>query len=151
MNAAPPPEEEGKRDTIGVRLDSFTRWQKFCAYLGGGLGGLVLFGDLAKDSFAGAPHWMRALFITIVVASGISLGRSYFGYVFAENQLVKRRRQEESWTDATEVPAGKEYDPLAPFICYWIALVLGLCAAILLIIAAWQGPLPAPVSGVERQ
>lgn len=144
MTASSPKPRSNEPDTIEERLESFARWQKFCAFLGAGLGGLVLFGDLAKDSFGASPYWMRALFITVVVAAGISLGRAYFGYVFADSQLVKRQSKEGLANNAA-VPADKEFDPLAPFVCFWIALVLGICAAVVLILAAWTPPATVPL------
>ncbi|MEW1951037.1 hypothetical protein AB0280_17520 [Pseudarthrobacter sp902506025] len=129
---------QGNPETIGLRLASYDRWKEFCAYLGGGIGALVLFGDLAKDSFEAAPHWMRALFITLILAAGIFLGRAFFGYVFASAELTKRQLTD-SLAVTDPVPGGRwlKY-PQTSFICYWIALVLSFAAAFLLCAAAWQ-------------
>ncbi|WP_437770619.1 hypothetical protein [Arthrobacter sp. KNU40] len=129
---------QGKPETIGLRLASYDRWKQFCAYLGGGIAALVLFGDLAKDSFQAAPHWMRALFITLILVAGILLGRAFFGYVFASSELTKKQ-QNDGLKDVEPVPDDPWFKyPQVSFVCYWIAIVLGLGAAVLLCIAAWQ-------------
>lgn len=130
--------EQGKPETIGLRLADYDRWRQFCAYLGGGIGALVLFGDLAKDSFEAAPHWMRALFITLILAAGVFLGRAFFGYVFAAAELSKKQLNDRL-TVADPVPDDPWFKyPQASFVCYWASLILGAAAALLLCLAAWQ-------------
>jgi hypothetical protein len=124
-------------DRVHYRLAKYERWVKNCAYLGGGLGGLVLFGDLAKDTFQLAPPLLRALFVTFVVAAGGGLGRAYVGYLSASHKLESWRKNA-GQSDDVEVPADSKYRyPRSSKLFFWFALVCGGVAAALLIAAAW--------------
>ena len=128
----------GRPQTVGLRLADSARWTQFSAYLGAGIGALVLFGDLAKDSFEAAPHWMRAVFITLILTAGVFLGRAFFGYVFASAELSKTQSKDGlAPADPISDNPWLKY-PQTSFVCYWVALLLSLAAAVLLCFAAWQ-------------
>lgn len=48
----------------------------------GGLGGLLVFGDLARDSFTESNRWLRPIFVTLISVAGVLLG-------FASGKLDK--------------------------------------------------------------
>jgi hypothetical protein len=107
-------------------------------YIGGGLGGLVLFGDLAKDSFEAVIHDMRAVFITAIVISGATIGFGYFHYHFAHISL-KDYKKATSLPNETDIPDEQKFAyPLIGFVSSWIAIFSMLAAALCLIFAAWQ-------------
>jgi hypothetical protein len=115
------------------RKQSYEKWKQYCIYLGSGYGALVFFGDLAKDSFQLSPYQVRASFITLVLIGGIFLGRAAFGYLQANHKL-----QLSGLAGTADIPSDKLYRyPRAAFVSYWLALLLGLCAASTLVVAAW--------------
>lgn len=101
------------------------------------MGGLVLFGDLAKDSFQLAPPHLRALFITFIVVGGTALGRAYVGYLSAAHKLEAWRRNA-GLTDSVSVPSGKEYRyPRVAKYSFWIAFLFASLATVSLVLASW--------------
>lgn len=70
MTIQPEPTDEQRHNPRRERLSGLTL---------AGVGGLALFGDLAKDTFADAGEIFRALFITLVLLAGGCAGRAYAG------------------------------------------------------------------------
>lgn len=124
-------------EQVHYRLSQYSRWEKNCAYLGGGLGGLVLFGDLAKDSFQLAPPHLRAFFITFIVVGGTALGRAYIGYLSAYHKLQAWQKTSGAEENA-DVPADNNYRyPRSSKYSFWLALSFSGLAGALLVIASW--------------
>ncbi|MBD1541035.1 hypothetical protein G9E11_01940 [Arthrobacter sp. IA7] len=115
------------------------RWEKFCAYLGAGLGGLILFGDLAKDAFANADYTIRAMFITAAVAAGAAIGRAYWGFTHADYEL-SRAGYEGPDNQNLDTPGWVVKSETMSFFFYWVGAALLACATALLFVAAWTGP-----------
>ncbi|NHU42992.1 hypothetical protein [Rhodococcus sp. A14] len=63
--------------TFNEQISDYQGWQRRCLYVAGGLGGLILFGDLAKDSFSDAPSSVRAVFMTFAILAAGLIGYSY--------------------------------------------------------------------------
>ncbi len=152
---------------IGNRLSQYARWQAQCLYIGGGLGGLALFGDLAKDSFAESRE-MRAWFITTVIVSATVIGYGYIQYYYAAAKLQNFKESANN-NNESAVPGQREYNyPLIGYIATWIGIVCLVASAVLLSNAAWKSvsapshPMqveihptqievnPAQVAGIEK-
>ncbi|CAN7467138.1 hypothetical protein LJR013_003208 [Pseudarthrobacter oxydans] len=114
------------------------RWEKFCAYLGAGVGGLALFGDVGKDVLASAPYPARALFLTAVVTAGVFLGRAYFGYTEADYRLTREGDVHDEHSPTPEV-IRKIADQAHTFFIAGF-LTAGVAAGVF-IYAAWVAPL----------
>lgn len=115
------------------------RLQKFCAILGAGLGGLVLFGDLVKDSFANADYKISASFITFGVIAGAALGRAYIGFTDAD-QLLSKEGFDTPETSSLPTPQPVITAENRAFFFFWIGLVGVIAAACFLLVASWAGP-----------
>lgn len=120
-------------ETVLERREKYNKWEKLCAYLGGGYGALILFGDLAKDSFSQGPYQLRATFITLVVAGGVFLGRSAIGYIQAHHDLSVAGGNDQ------DLVSGNLPYPGGAHVCYFVALTLGALAAVTMMTAAWWG------------
>ncbi|RJO70018.1 hypothetical protein D5S18_29595 [Nocardia panacis] len=127
-------------DTIGRRLEKYARFQKLTIYLGGGLGGLVLFGDLAKDVFLLVPDWLRAAFIAAALVTGGCIGYAYSGFQWAETLLQRELDDNHLWVRSSKISevAGHEW-PTVAYVEYNLApALIGLTALLLLIAAVWS-------------
>jgi Trk-type K+ transport system membrane component len=124
-------------DNMLIRLSQYEKRKSLSLFMGTGLGGLALFGDLAKDSFAEAPHELRAWFITLVVASGAAIGLSYHRFHYAAWYLdaVKHFRTVD---ETTVVPTNKEFEyPVLAWLLQWVGVVGLIVSAVLLCDTAW--------------
>lgn len=81
-----------ENDSIILRLEKYGRFQKLALYLGGGLGGLALFGNVASGAFDIAPQWVRGAFIAAALITGLAIGYSYQRFQWAETDLRRRKR-----------------------------------------------------------
>lgn len=122
---------------------NYLRWEKFCAYLGAGLGGLVLFGDLAKDAFANADYTIRAMFITVALLAGAAIGRAYWGFTYADYELSREGFEGPDQRNL-ETPDWAVKSENQSFFFYWVGVILLVWVAILLVLAAWTAPSATP-------
>ncbi|MFE3985904.1 hypothetical protein ACFXPR_15600 [Nocardia tengchongensis] len=137
---------------IGPRLVQYDRWQQQCLYIGAGIGGLALFGEIARDSFAQSSYELRAWFITLVIAAAATLGLGYIQYRYASEKLnlYLRLNQEKNITEQRKVPTSTEEGEVSysyPFLGYAMALIGLACtiaAAIILITAVWKASSGSP-------
>lgn len=113
---------------------TYDRWQKFCGFLGAGIGGLLVIAGLVSDPFKDAPAMLHALFITLTLVSGVILGRAYVGYTQSAHNLRLATLEE-----TTEIPSDRTdlAYPKSAFVCFWVSLLLIALAAIALLMAAW--------------
>ncbi|GAA2110799.1 hypothetical protein GCM10009841_33120 [Microlunatus panaciterrae] len=130
--------ESVKTDTIFTRLARYDHYLRRCAYVGGGLGGLLVLLGLSGNAINNAPGWLRATLITIVVVSAATLGRSYLGFASAHYDLTVRQK-----TDGLEDKTTA--DPVLPYensshIFYVTSAALLIVAAALVIVGAWWAP-----------
>lgn len=120
--------------SVKERELNYDRWQKFCGFLGAGLGGLLVTAGLGGYPFTGAPSVFRALFITLVLVSAVLLGRAYVGYTQSAHQLKVA-----DLPGKEEVPSDNKdlAYPHGAYRCFLASLVLGGLAAAALLIAVW--------------
>jgi hypothetical protein len=126
-------------DTVGLRLQKYDRFLKLDAYLAGGLGGLALFGDLAKDAFHDAPDWVRGGFITFVVLTGLSIGSAWNKFLWAQT-LLERKLIPSDLKDRADDPIAQvapDSWPRRAFRWQKAAPILLALTAIWLLVAAW--------------
>lgn len=124
--------------TIGTRLASYARWQRQCLFVGGGIGGVALLGDLVKDSFASAED-LRARFITLILLSGIALGYGYLQFFYAEMKLQNYKEGQQGIENASTVPQCPTFRyPWLGYILAIVGIVLLLLAGYVLYRAAWE-------------
>src|SRR6201999_3048123 len=96
------------------------------------LGGLVLFGDLAKDAFHEAPQWVSGAFVTFAILTGLSIGTAYSGFEWAQTTLERtledtgaRRRDSIATVAPDSWPSGAHLSQnTAPFLVGITALWL---------------------------
>ncbi|MGW2663633.1 hypothetical protein ACWCW7_21945 [Nocardia tengchongensis] len=128
--------------TFGERISAYGRWQQKCLYLAGGFGGLALFGDLAKDSFSLAPPWVRAGFITAVVAGAVLVGSSYAAASVPKDALQRQLDRRNAATPDAHlgdlVPDRAEFAESRWLRMYmWLGFCCLSLAALLLLTATW--------------
>jgi hypothetical protein len=122
------------------RRNPVRRGQKHCrrlkeliVFFGGALAGLLLFGEVARDSFAESTALLRCLFVGAVITAAVLLG---FSRLNVEWFLVKCERGEVTDPDNDA--------PRTPFILYQLGTIAAGCAGlIVLIAAAWATLAPA--------
>ncbi|HEX3679945.1 MAG TPA: hypothetical protein VHU90_09515 [Galbitalea sp.] len=125
-------------DTVDRRLEKYARFQKLDVYLGGGLGGVILFGDLAKDAFTLAPDWLRALFITSALLTGACIGFAYSGFQWAETDLQRKLDDTKSVNKSSKIDEVSNHVwPQRAYRLQRLAPILIAMTAGVLIIAAW--------------
>lgn len=129
---------ERENDTVRRRLQKYERFQRLDLYLGGGLGGLLLFGELARDVFVDAPQWLRPLFITLALSTALCIGFAYSGFEWAQTKL-KRTCEDTSHDRQSPITdaAPNSWPPHAFLLQKSAPVFLGLTATLLLIAAWW--------------
>lgn len=106
-----------------LQLAQHRRLVSLTTYVGGGLGALALFGDLAKDVFSESA-WLRATFFTLV---------------FLGAALLVHARQSAEWF-LIEVERGKKTasdSSNGPFISYKLATLAAAASGLILVAASW--------------
>ncbi|GHI04614.1 hypothetical protein Scel_29350 [Streptomyces cellostaticus] len=95
----------------------------------GTLGGLILFGDIAKDSFTESSRYLRAAFVTCAVLAGLFLGLSWSAadYALARREFLKNGGQ----------TTGKPNKIPLRFTLYKVATLLVVAAGLILLTAVW--------------
>lgn len=124
-------------DTVARRLQKYKRFQKLDAYLGGALGGLVLFGDLAKDAFFAAPAWVGGAFITFAIFTGLLIGSAYSGFEWAQTTL-ERKLEDNGGTRRDRIAdLAPDSWPSGAHLCQNFAPIFIGITAFWLLVAAW--------------
>ena len=134
MSDSPQPRDH---DTIARRLEKYERFVRLDAYLGGALGGLALFGDLAKDSFhdAGAP--LRATFITLAMVTALTIGTAFSGFEWAQTVLKRKLVDTKSAEHDLIGAVGPDGWPWSAWLAQRFAPILLGLTGISLVVATW--------------
>lgn len=122
-------------DTIAIRLARYDHSVKRCAYVGGGIGGLLVLVGLNGNSIVNAPLWLRASVITLVIFAAAALGRAYMGFASANYKLTAKQKRDGLPDDKNADSAIIYTDSSHTF--YVASLLLLIVAAILVIVGAW--------------
>lgn len=102
-------------------------------FFGGALAGLILFGELARDSFAESTAWLRVAFVTAVIAAATLLGLARLSVQWFITQCERGR-----------VANPENGAPQKPFRLYELATVtIGIAGFILLFATVWAAVAPA--------
>lgn len=68
------------------------RLKSLCVYVAGGLGGLILFGEIARDAFSEVTAYVRASFVTLVIIGGVLLGSAWTSADWPVGEVKGKRR-----------------------------------------------------------
>lgn len=131
MSESPPREH----DTIARRLEKYERFVRLDAYLGGALGGLALFGDLAKESLQDAP--LRATFITLAMVTALTIGSAFSGFEWAQTVLKRKLVDTKSAEQDLVTAVGPDQWPWSAWLAQKLAPILVGLTGVSLVVATW--------------
>ncbi|MFE2410483.1 hypothetical protein ACFXDE_19290 [Kitasatospora sp. NPDC059408] len=114
-------------------LQECKRLVELIIFFGGALAGLILFGEVARDSFAESTQWLRAAFVAAVIVAAVLMGSARLSVEWFIRKC-DRGQVEDPENDA----------PQRPFRYYEIGTVVtGIAGMILLFAAGWAAVAPA--------
>lgn len=130
-------------DDLARRLERYTTLKERLLYATGGLGGLVLFGDLSKGAFENISGVFRAVFVTLAIGAGFAIGMAYVKFSVAEakvNRLVRRLQQRGHASPDTEKARNYKLAKFPTSASNWAALagLLVVFSAFLLLFSVWK-------------
>jgi hypothetical protein len=122
-----------------TQLAKYRHRERLIIYVSGGLGGVALIGPsfVSSSPFIEEYPWLRATFVTIVVAAGGFLGMAYGAYENAAEQLSRRIDREENLAGLDYDPTADAYRPANAELFYRIGTILVPAAAVWLLIVVW--------------
>lgn len=124
---------QGKKQSVALIMQKCERRKRLCVYVGGGLGGLGLYGatDLGGRTFEKAPSYLAPLFFSFALLAGFSLA-----YAFTEFDW-KSVKFQRAYPGGVERQVEVRWKPRSAEVFYKLSYLFLFLAALTLLVAAW--------------